>query len=117
MKCGRETENEQVFCDTCLAVMDKYPVKPGIVIHLPRREEAPAKKAAPGRAARPLEEQVARQRKVIRRLRFAVVVWFILFGLAAATVLYLLDRQGSQPEQTLPEAEGRNYHVVATSEK
>ena len=26
MKCGRETENEAVFCPDCLQIMEKYPV-------------------------------------------------------------------------------------------
>ena len=49
MKCGRDLEPGQVFCEECQAEMKKYPVKPGTVVQLPRRrEEAPNKKAAGG---------------------------------------------------------------------
>lgn len=39
MKCGQETVDEHVFCEKCLAVMEKYPVRPGAVVMLPRRRE------------------------------------------------------------------------------
>ena len=34
MKCGREIGENRVFCDLCLADMEKYPIKPGIAIQL-----------------------------------------------------------------------------------
>ena len=37
MKCGKTTTNEQVFCDDCLQVMAKHPVKPGTPVYLPQR--------------------------------------------------------------------------------
>ena len=37
MKCGREIEDGQAFCGDCLAVMEKYPVKPGTAVILPKR--------------------------------------------------------------------------------
>lgn len=45
LKCGREIPFGHVFCEDCLADMEKYPVKPGTHVHLPKRYEvAPAKK-------------------------------------------------------------------------
>lgn len=117
MKCGRETENEKVFCDSCLSVMEKYPVKPGIVIHLPRHEDTPQKKAPVVHPVRTPEEQVLRQRSIIRWLCFGMTVLFIAFSLAAAAVLYLLDQRDLQFEQQRTRNTGRNYHVVTTSEK
>lgn len=37
MKCGKEIDDQQVFCDDCLAVMAQYPVKPDVAVHLPKR--------------------------------------------------------------------------------
>lgn len=38
IKCGREIVPGDVFCTTCLEDMEKYPVKPGTPVHIPRRE-------------------------------------------------------------------------------
>lgn len=35
LKCGREIEEGQVFCNDCLVQMAKYPVKPGTAVQLP----------------------------------------------------------------------------------
>jgi hypothetical protein len=117
MKCGRETENEQVFCDGCLEIMAKYPVKPGIVIHLPKHEDTPIKKPAPVYPTHTPEEQVLRQKSVIRWLSLALVALVVAFGLAAAAVLYLLDQRDLQFERQRTQEMGRNYHVVAASEE
>lgn len=117
MKCGRETDNEQVFCDSCLEVMAKYPVKPGIVIHLPKHDDTPIRKTSPVYPTHTPEEQVVRQRSVIRWLSLALAVLVVAFGLAAAAVLYLLDQRDLQPEQDHRTSMGRNYHVVTTSEE
>ena len=59
MKCGRERPKDQVFCEKCLADMKEHPVKPGVVVLLPRREEASVKPAPKRRQpALPPEEQV-----------------------------------------------------------
>ena len=38
MKCGMEVPEGQVFCNGCLEVMDKYPVKPGTPVHIRPRK-------------------------------------------------------------------------------
>lgn len=40
LKCGREIEEGQVFCNDCLVQMAKYPVKPGTAVQLPSRGSA-----------------------------------------------------------------------------
>ena len=37
LRCGRETEDEHVFCFLCEAVMMKHPVKPNTVVTIPER--------------------------------------------------------------------------------
>lgn len=41
MRCGRECENQDVFCPECLEYMAQHPVKPGTVINLPKRSNRP----------------------------------------------------------------------------
>ena len=83
MKCGRDIQEGQVFCIDCLKDMEKYPVRPGTMIHLPKRPAyPPIRRAAPKRKAVSLEEIVKRQRKIIRRLSIALIL-----ALAAAALL------------------------------
>ena len=49
MKCGRETQNEKVFCEDCLLEMEKYPVRAGSVVPVFRQYEIPVLKKAPKR--------------------------------------------------------------------
>ena len=44
LKCGREIEEGQVFCNDCLVQMAKYPVKPGTAVQLPSRGSAAVSK-------------------------------------------------------------------------
>ena len=38
VKCGRETEENQVFCHVCMDAAEKYPVNPTTVVHIPVRK-------------------------------------------------------------------------------
>ena len=86
MKCGKTTTNEQVFCDVCLQVMAKHPVKPGTPVYLPQRQEEPVVKKT-GRRARqlPLEDQVKDLQKRNHRLR----LWLLIVGLLFAGIIGL----------------------------
>ena len=44
MKCGRDVESDEVFCNSCKETMARYPVRPGVVVQLPRRTESAVKK-------------------------------------------------------------------------
>lgn len=68
LKCGNETENEQVFCKHCLEVMDKYPVKAGTHIQLPRRNIAAASKKQGRRRSMSSDDQILRYKVLIRTL-------------------------------------------------
>ena len=77
MKCGRERPEDQVFCDKCLADMAEHPVKPGVVVLLPHRDEAPAKPAPKRRhPVLPPEEQLKILKKRVVGLTIAVVILF-----------------------------------------
>jgi hypothetical protein len=97
LKCGKKTTDEQVFCDTCLASMDAYPVKPDVHIQLPNRPEVTVKKAARKRRVLSYEEATVLWRKRTKRLAAAVLVLIVLLGAA----VFLLVK-GWLAEDALP---------------
>lgn len=109
MKCGREIPAGQVFCEECLADMEKYPVKPGTAIRIPpRREEPPVKKAAPRRPLSP-EEQV----KVLkRRLWIVSIILTLVLALVAGCLYLSLDYIRENFGKPLP---GQNYSTAETT--
>jgi len=96
IKCGKETQDGHIFCESCLTVMDAYPVKPDTAIHLPDRQEAP-KKAVPRKRVLTPEEQVERLKKANRRLRLYFLLLLLLFAASLAAVAYLTFRAGLLP--------------------
>ena len=92
--------------------MAKYPVRPGVVVQLPRRKETVVKKQPARRRAMPsAEEQVQLLRRVTTRLAIlSVLLLAAVIGLAWLTVN--LYRESEQ--KVLP---GQNYYSAATSEK
>lgn len=108
IKCGRETREHQVFCDACLADMERYPVDPGLPVQLPRRVAAvSSKKSAQRRKQLKPEEQLRKQSRVIRGLVIAVVVLTLALALTAGA---LTARILEQPEKTKPI--GQNYSTM-----
>ena len=111
MKCGRDTLEDQVFCETCREDMKKHPIKPNIVVQLPQRKPASGiKRPAPARR-RPLthEEQI---RKLRGRNRGLVALWLItlalLIAMAYPAVMYFFGETIVLP--------GQNYTSVVTTE-
>lgn len=113
MKCGRETVDNQVFCNECLADMENYPVRPGMVVHLPRRREEPIAKKSSGRrkAPPPTEEQVKSLKKQVRRFRLAVLLLALLL---AVTGYFSMVHFQEQDMDLLP---GQNYSSATSSEE
>ena len=93
MKCGKELKSTQPFCDRCLEDMEKYPVKPNVVVQIPIRPQATSakRKTKRQRFVRP-EDELRFLRKRVRLLTFALVVSVLAFALAAAAALFLLDK-------------------------
>ena len=85
MRCGNDTTGDSVFCDDCLADMERHPVKPGTPINLPRRDAQPAPKRSKKRTLRP-EEQI----HALRRLVIWLMALSILLSLALAACVYML---------------------------
>ena len=92
MKCGRETRDENVFCQDCLLDMEKYPVRPGTVVLLPRRRESSIVKKIQTRHVPTAEEQIAFLRRWV--LILSVVLGICIAAIALMikpTMHYILD--------------------------
>ena len=108
LKCGRDTEAKQVFCEACLDGMSQYPVKPGTAVTLPNRERiAATKRQLPRKRAVPPEEQVLALRKQVRRMALALIVLTLV--LSFVTALFVKEYF----EEATESGAGRNYTVDA----
>ena len=104
MKCGREVEDGQVFCQDCLTQMEAEPIRIATPVHIPRQ---PSKGATTHRAVHHPEEEVRRLEKANEKLR----VWVIL--LAMATLLLAMAAYHNEVADVVEEW-GRNYSVIDT---
>lgn len=105
LKCGRETDSSHVFCDTCLEVMARYPVKPDAAVQLPHRSLAPERPSVPKKRPPSTEELLAQARRQNRKLQRLVILLCIAMTLTAG--LFLL-RHFKAP---IIENIGRNYTI------
>lgn len=104
MKCGREIASEQVFCQNCLLDMEKYPVKPGTAVQLPKPREPSAARKAPKRRTLSTDDQLKSLRRRVRILTALLLLCLALIGvLAYPTAKYL------QEDHFLP---GQNYSSI-----
>ena len=109
MKCGRDVEPGQVFCENCHEQMEKYPVKPGTAVHLPIRKEAPVvrKNVSRRRIVSP-EEQLVKLKKWVLTLSIALAVTLALvIAMAHPAVNYFIRKYYLRP--------GQNYSTIAPS--
>ena len=105
MKCGKEIEADQVFCEECRAEMEKYPVKPNTLVQIPNRPKKHAAKKVHSRWESP-EEQIAALKKRIRRLIATLILMFLLsLGLAAVVGVTVY-------EMDMHRFLGQNYHTM-----
>lgn len=108
LKCGKETQNNAVFCESCLQSAKAAPVKPGTAIHLPHREALPQeKKTVPRRHIPTPAEQILQLRGTIRWLAVTVAVLSVVLCLTAAMLIHTL----SSPTDTGSDL-GRNYTTI-----
>lgn len=107
VKCGRETGEDQVFCELCLSEMENYPVKPGTAIHIPApsKAEEPRKPQRKKRPTRPLPEQVLRLKKKVLRLRITVILLLLICG----TLCFAIGR--AVVELDFQRLLGKNYRT------
>ena len=107
MKCGSEIPEDQVFCQHCLSVMEEYPIRRNIHVHLPKRDEGDTAPKRPTKKTRLLssEEQLSHLRLKVLRLRLLAAILAFLFCVSSAFLGLKLyeDYIGSQT--------GRNYTI------
>lgn len=109
LRCGKATEENQVFCAGCLRFMETHPVKPGTAIHLPHRNEPAApRKQVLKRKTPSSEEQVAQLKNQCRKLVLALIAVTAALGLCAGALFYCLTHPDTPP------AQGRNYTTDTT---
>ena len=87
MRCSKDTQNGQVFCADCLAVMEQYPVNPNVTVRLPRRPDPQFARKPSWRRMPSEEEQIRilkRKVKVLRWLLAAALAVIIALSIPAA---------------------------------
>jgi hypothetical protein len=91
--------------------MEQYPVKPGTVVHIPRRRSLPDAAAKADFEESRLSEQLTQQRGLIRWLTSIIAGLSILLVITAVLLLHTLT-----PEQQAPVI-GRNYTTNTVADK
>lgn len=85
LKCGRDIAEDQLFCESCLEVMARYPVKPNTAVSLPLRDgQVAVKKSQPKRRQAPTAEE--KLQTALRFLRRILILWLITLGLLVASL-------------------------------
>ena len=110
LKCGKETKDEQVFCEHCLEVMDRYPIKPGTPVQLPHRQSAAAPKKTSRRKILSAEEQIQQLRALVRALLVCLLAVSLMLGFFVWK--HLQPETEEQPQKEI----GQNYTVDSTTE-
>ena len=108
LKCGNETGSEQIFCQHCLDIMEKYPVRPGTITRIPHRSANAAAKKQNRRKTPSLEEQMIHQRVVIRTLLAMLGAALVVLGIFVWLYMDAIDKKPVSPEPS----KGTNYQVV-----
>ena len=103
MRCGNETDENQVFCAECLADMERHPVKPGTPIVLPNRPERPVGKTSHKRIKKPDEQ--------IKNLR-SFIFWLLLLVVALLVALAITLHMLFSATETLPLLAENFFHTI-----
>ena len=104
LRCGRETDGDQVFCFLCESVMVKHPVKPNTVVTIPERKASV--KAVPVRKPPCPEEDTAPLHRTIAQLRLWVCMLLAMLMLCAAALTWQELSREEGP------AIGQNYSSI-----
>lgn len=107
LKCGRKTDEKQVFCDSCIASAKEYPIKPDAVVVLSHRD-APPLRTGPRKRPPTAEERLAKTKLCNRWL----IVTVVILGLALSVASAYLVQQSN--ELQFSQLVGRNYTIQTT---
>ena len=106
MKCGRETKDDQVFCQDCLRIMQRYPVQPGTVVFLPRRREPVLKKT--------VKRHVVSAEEQIKMLQKHLTILWIVLAICLAAIMLMINPTLHYALDKHVEI-GQNYTTVTTT--
>lgn len=110
MKCGKEIPEKQAFCDSCLAVMEQFPVKPGTPVLLPNRPApAPLKRSAARKKILSTEDRLSRAKKAIQWL--SIILAVTLFAFFLSVTLLIDSFRSDTPDREI----GQNYSTAGAS--
>lgn len=109
LKCGKETQENQVFCPDCLKDMADNPVKPGTPVVLPSRS-AIEKRAIQKKKQLTPEERILQLQMRLKQLRVLAGILALALCVALAAAFYLHHRQAEEA------APGQNYSIVSPTE-
>ena len=104
LRCGRETDGDQVFCFLCESVMVKHPVKPNTVVTIPERSAR--LRSTPVRKPQKQEEDTEHLRRTILQLRLWVCMLMAALMLCVAAITWQELNRPKQP------AIGQNYSSI-----
>ena len=107
LRCGRETEDEHVFCFLCEAVMMKHPVKPNTVVTIPERSVR-SRSTQPRRQQRQ-EEETEQLSRTVMQLRLWVCMLMAALMLCVGVLTWQELTRDEKP------AIGQNYHSILES--
>jgi len=110
LRCGRKTEEGDVFCTECLADMRRYPVKPGTVVQLPPKNSDFQPVKPPARRKPTPDETIRKLKKRLRRQRLLLALVVLVFVVLAALTWFFPKKE---IEQYLP---GQNYTSEQSSQ-
>ncbi|MBQ8355609.1 MAG: hypothetical protein IJY40_08325 [Oscillospiraceae bacterium] len=104
LRCGRETEDERVFCFLCESVMVKQPVKPNTVVTIPERSVRA--RTAPVRKPARVEEDTDHLHRTILQLRLWVCMLMAALMLCVGVLTWQELSRAKEP------AIGENYSSI-----
>lgn len=103
LKCGRETQDAHVFCDTCLAQMEKHPVKPGTPVTIYNRPKNTVNSTVK-KQIKP-EELLIKLHKQNHRLIVWLIIMSVLFAISAGILGWKVYQDLKSPPL------GQNYNT------
>ena len=104
LRCGREIENDHVFCFLCESIMVKHPVKPNTVVTIPERTARV--RNTPARKPQRTEEDTDHLHRTIMQLR----LWVCMLMAALMLCVGVLTWQELTREEK--PAIGQNYTSI-----
>ena len=107
IKCGRDVQGDTLFCQSCQAEMEKYPVKPNTYVRLPERREPSVFRRVVKRRTVNVDEQIRVLKHRVRDLSIGLVLCLILL----AGLMYYITTQVMEPKYK----PGQNYSVIGAS--